>query len=150
MPRSDIPEDIAKLRERLPPELRETWTEFVDARYPTEDEQRAAEQERDRAERRAQAKAACGRAALASRALDGEWGDDVRRAADELVRDVKPEVAILVEWNRRARAGERLTPIELAAARAAVESVRVQEALLAAERLTQEADIERRGQRRMR
>jgi len=148
--RRDIPEDLQKRGEQLPSDLRQAWQEFVDIAYPTEDEREEAAREREKAEWRREATRACDLATLVARALDGEWGDDVRRAVDELVRDVKPEVALLAEWGKRATSGDRLTEVEFAAARNAVTSTRVRYALAAAEKLARDADRERRqpGRRR--
>lgn len=142
--RNDIPEDLRRRVERLDPGLRAVVGEFIDVAYPTEDEIQQSQREQARAEWRREATEACRRATLATRALDGEWGDDVRRAVDELVRDVQREVATLAAWGQRATTGDRLTPLEFAAAKAAVESQRVRYALTAAEKLVREADRGRR------
>jgi hypothetical protein len=142
--RPDLPPELIRSLERLPPGLRKAAERAVDAHYPTVEEETEERRARERSKRIADAHAQRELADLAERALEGEWGDDVRRAVDEIVREVRAGVLVLADWSKRARRRDTLTRIEFAAARQAFESRPVRYALAAAKKIIDSAERQRR------
>lgn len=78
------------------------------------------------------------------RALEGEWGDDVRRAVDAAVHEARPGVAALADWHRALAKGDRLTPLDLQGVRHALDREDVRDAVREADKIITEAEKERR------
>jgi hypothetical protein len=142
--RRDLPPELVASIAKLPPGLREAAERAADAQYPTFDEETAERHERERRQRLDAAVEQRELAALAARALDGEWGDDIRRAVDVALGETRPQVLVLADWARRAAKREALTRIEFAAAKLAFESASVRYGLARAKKVIHEAERDRR------
>jgi hypothetical protein len=145
--RPDLPADIAENLRRLPPDLREAAEKAIDATLVTPETEAHARREREKQLRKEDAEVQRELAWKVERALEGEWGDDVRRAVDQIVREVKPSVLVLADWAKRHRRREQLTRIEWLTARLAFESAAVRYALAAAKKVIAPAERERKAGR---
>jgi len=145
--RPDLPADIVENLRRLPPDLREAAEKAIDATLLTPETEAQARKERDLQHRKEDAEDQRDLAAKVERALGGEWGDDIRRAVDLIVREVKPQVLVLADWAKRHSRREQLTRIEWVTARAAFESGPVRYALAAAKKVIAPAERERKAGR---
>lgn len=141
--RSDIPQELAEKLKALPPDLRPAVEAAIDAQYPTEEQAEQDRRVRELEARRRDARHHQKLAGKVDRALQGEWGDDVRRAVNELVSQVRQQVDVLIDWHRR-RFRKAITKIEWVAIRQAFESSPVRWALAAAQKPIREAEKERR------
>jgi hypothetical protein len=145
--RNDLPPDLVANIQALPPGLREAAEKAIDLKYPTVESDAAERRERERQQRREDAELHRELASKVERALEGEWGDDVRRAVDELTRQVRAQVLVLADWAKRARKREPLTKIEFVTARQAVDATAVRYALAATKKIIGQAERERKAAR---
>lgn len=142
--RSDLPPALVRSIQALPPGLREAAERAADVNYPTVEQETQERHDRERRQRMEAALEQRELAAVAARALEGEWGDDIRKAVDVAIGETRPQVLVLAGWARRAAKREPLTRVEFAACRQAFDSPSVRYGLARAKQIIHEAERERR------